>query len=214
MVEKKTVDLRVQRREMAEEKLNLSTSRIGIPLQRQKTRTATVSLRPIDQCSLIHILMFSGLQMALNDCTKFQQTQLRAHPLWGPADSSLPGLEVCTSSRSGSNIGETGESLEQKLMPRLWITMHLLRLWLKAINAGFLFRVLTELLLTLIYRESKKLASEHLVHGPLWPLGQKEKQKTKLVSCVQAATLTPVCKTSEMDETYQVSITPDKKVDT
>lgn len=60
--------------------------------------------------------------MALNDWMEFQQTQLRAHPLWGPADSSPPELEVCTSSRSGSNTAETGESLAQTLITKMEIT--------------------------------------------------------------------------------------------
>lgn len=37
-----------------------------------------------------------------------------AHPLWGPADFSLPRPAACTGSRSGSNTGGTGQSLEDK----------------------------------------------------------------------------------------------------
>ena len=111
---------------------------------------------------------------ALTGCTELEHTQLRAHPLWGPADSSLPGLEVCTSSRSGSNTGGTGGSLEQngntiRLFPmksNLIIKME--DGWNGLVKKGFW--------LTLIYWESKELASKHLIHGPLWPV---EKSKTR-----------------------------------
>lgn len=82
--------------------------------------------------------------VALNDWSEFQQTQLSAHPLWGPADSSPPGLEVCTSSRSGSNTGGTGGSLEPKLMPKLRITTQSGCFWWKATDAELLFGDLTK----------------------------------------------------------------------
>lgn len=40
-----------------------------------------------------------------------KKKKLPTHPLWGPADSSLPKLGAGTSSRSGSNTGGTGRSL-------------------------------------------------------------------------------------------------------
>lgn len=71
-----------------------------------------------------------------------------------------------------------------------------------------------ELLLTLIYWERKKLASKHLVHGPLGPVEEKGTQEVTLVGFTQTPTNACPKVLEQMAEAHQVSITPDKNVDT